>query len=84
MDIQIEKAEQQLIGFIHAKSGYDLKSLISGMGLTVDEWEKIKSNGMYIPADIRAEIEEYTIQLHNSLSYEIAYAKKMSIETGLL
>jgi hypothetical protein len=28
--------------------------------------------------------EKHTIQLHNSLSYEIAYAKKMSIENGLL
>lgn len=28
--------------------------------------------------------ERYTIQLHNSLSYEIAYAKQMCIKNGLL
>jgi hypothetical protein len=59
MNIQIEKAEQQLIGFIHAKSGYDLVSLIKDMGLTADEWEKIKSNGMHIPNEMRSEIDEY-------------------------
>lgn len=28
--------------------------------------------------------DKYSMQIHNSLSYEIAYAKKMSIENGLL
>lgn len=59
MDIQIEKAEQQLIGFIHAKQGYDLLSLITDMGLTKKEWESIKRIGMSIPDDMKVEIDQY-------------------------
>lgn len=59
MDIQIEKAEQQLIGFIHAKQGYDLYSLVTDMGLRKKEWYAIKKGGMSIPDDMKVEIDQY-------------------------
>lgn len=38
----LNQAEQQLRGFIHAKKGYDLNSLIQSMGLTKTEWQSMK------------------------------------------
>lgn len=35
---KIDLAEQQLVGFRHAKDGYSLISLIEAMGLTKKEW----------------------------------------------
>lgn len=48
IDQQIERmkqndfAEQQFIGFVHARKGYDLRSLVQGMGLTQEEWSIIR------------------------------------------
>jgi len=39
---QIACAENQFIGFFHAKKGYDIKTLCESMGLTETEWKKIK------------------------------------------
>lgn len=58
-DLLIVKAEHQLIGFIHAKSGYDLESLLSSMGLTQGEWIIIKKDGGFIPDDIKKQIDDY-------------------------
>ena len=41
MKLQTQLAEQQLFGFLHAKRGYSLISLIEGMGLTEKEWYEI-------------------------------------------
>jgi hypothetical protein len=38
-------AEHQLIGFAYSKKGYSVEQLVNEMGLTVDEWAKIKSKG---------------------------------------
>ena len=43
-DVNIEKAEQQLTGFFHAKRGYNLTSLIESMGMTEKEWKQIRFN----------------------------------------
>jgi hypothetical protein len=61
MTNEIDKAEQQLLGFTHAKQGYDLISLISSMGLKKDEWENLKANYnlSYLSDDDKNEIEEY-------------------------
>lgn len=40
--IPLNQAEQQLVGFIHAKKGYSLAELIQGMGLTKREWKRMK------------------------------------------
>lgn len=41
-DIEIEKAEQQLTGYVHAKRGYNIESLIESMGLKEKEWKRIR------------------------------------------
>lgn len=41
-NIELIKAEQQLVGYAHAKDGYNITSLISGMGLTRVEWDKLR------------------------------------------
>lgn len=61
MTQQIISAEQQLIGFMHAKEGGSIKSLVSDMGLMEDEWQSIKSGGMYLPDWIKSQIEQYFI-----------------------
>lgn len=43
---QLNLAEQQLLGFHHAKKGYSLKNLVSSMGLEKEEWEELKTSGM--------------------------------------
>ena len=42
---EIEMAEQQLTGFASARAGESIESLAGSMGLTFNEWEKIKSRG---------------------------------------
>ena len=42
-DVSVDFAEQQLVGYAHAKRGYSLIDLISSMGMKNNEWEKIKS-----------------------------------------
>lgn len=42
MERGLEKAEQQFIGFVHAKEGYNLISLVEAMGLTEDEWDRLR------------------------------------------
>jgi hypothetical protein len=38
-------AEHQILGFYHAKQGYSLEDLITGMGLTQDEYFELKASG---------------------------------------
>jgi hypothetical protein len=44
----VESAEQQFTGFIHATKGYDITSLAKEMGLTADEWGAIKERGILL------------------------------------
>lgn len=39
---QLEMAEQQLVGFAHAKAGHSVEQLADGMGLTAKEWDALK------------------------------------------
>jgi hypothetical protein len=41
-------AEQQLTGFFHGRSGYNLRSLIEAMGLTKEEFQEMKDKGMVV------------------------------------
>lgn len=79
MDIQIEKAEQQLIGFIHAKRGYNLLSLINDMGLLPNEWVQIKKNGMHIPQEMKEEIDNHflSLKIKNISKEEANYGNRM-------
>lgn len=60
-DFEIEKAEQQLTGYVHAKRGYDIESLVSSMGLTENEWSKIRFDAKSLGLNEReiAEVDEY-------------------------
>lgn len=40
--IELIKAEQQFLGFAHAKDGYSARDLAESMGLKKDEWEALK------------------------------------------
>lgn len=47
-------AVQQLIGFAHARNGYDVASLAESMGLTGEEWDAIKGQVTLRPDDVAA------------------------------
>ena len=61
--LQLEKAEQQILGFYHCYQGYDIKSLCEAMGLTKNEYKKMISEGMldYLPQELGDEILEELI-----------------------
>lgn len=60
MNIPTQFAEQQLLGFFHAKRGYSLIELISNMGLTKKEWDEINDKHIYrITVQEEKEIMEY-------------------------
>ena len=41
-DVELKKAEAQLLGFKHAERGFDLENLIESMGLKRSEWDVLK------------------------------------------
>lgn len=43
---QLELAEAQFTGFVHAQYGYDVESLVKSMGLTASEWGKIRDRNI--------------------------------------
>lgn len=43
MATKLDLAEAQLLGYFHRKNGNTLFDLLTGMGLTQKEWEKLKS-----------------------------------------
>ncbi len=61
MATKIDLAEQQLLGYVHGKKGYYLTGLIEAMGLTNNEWEKLKSQyGLnYLDDNDKKEIDDY-------------------------
>lgn len=53
-------AEQQLLGYLHAKRGYDLIALIEAMGLSEKEWIEInKEANLDITDEEKEEVEEH-------------------------
>ena len=53
MATQLELAEAQLVGYAHAKRGYEIESLVGNMGLKKSEWKKIKDNDVgLLPREI--------------------------------
>jgi hypothetical protein len=56
----IDMAEQQLLGFMHSKDGGSLHELITGMGLTEKEWEKLKKD---YPMHYLSEDDKHSIDL---------------------
>ena len=53
-------AEQQLVGFLHAKRGYGIIDLIVNMGLSKNEWQQInEEHNLDITEQERAEVEEH-------------------------
>lgn len=61
-ELEIIKAEQQLIGYVHARRGFDLESLIGAMALKKEEWEILKKEYSvleYLHDHEIAEIENY-------------------------
>ena len=59
--LELEKAEQQILGFHHCYEGGNLEQLCSAMGLTKKEYEEMMSEGMldYLPEELGKEIVEY-------------------------
>ena len=61
MASQLDMAEQQILGFHHAKQGFSTRDLIISMGLEKTEWKKLKSEGMvqYLDSNMIDEINEH-------------------------
>lgn len=60
-DLELHKAQQQLRGFYAAKYGMRIIEMISDMGLTYEEWRRIKQEfdvGFLTP-DTIIEIDDY-------------------------
>jgi len=59
--LELEKAEQQILGFYHSYQGFGLKDLCKAMGLSDEEYKEMVELGMldYLPQDLRDEILEY-------------------------
>lgn len=57
---QSEFAIQQLIGFNHAKKGYDIVELCTSMGLKKREWLKIRKDvSVWLCAQDVKDVNEY-------------------------
>lgn len=51
---ELEMAEQQFIGFAHAKSGLGIIELAQGMVLTAPEWKQLRDTVPLDQLDIKA------------------------------
>jgi len=49
-----ERALQQFIGFHHASMGLSIESLVEAMGLTVEEWEILRTDCIFTENDLKA------------------------------
>lgn len=56
---QIKLAEQQIVGFIHARRGDDLMSLIQSMGLKKEEWEALREENLGFLDYEKKQIDNY-------------------------
>ena len=61
MASQLDMAEQQMLGFHHAKQGFSFEELVISMGLEKREWRNLKSRGMisYLDSALVIEIDEH-------------------------
>ena len=60
MKAAIQFAEQQLLGYLHAKRGHGLIDLIINMGLSKKEWVEINNQtNLNITEIERDEVERY-------------------------
>lgn len=63
MATQLQLAEAQILGYAHAKRGFELIPLIKNMALTKSEWNKMKRKGwvktMGLTKDEVDEIEDH-------------------------
>ena len=59
----IDLAEAQLLGFFHHRRGYDLKDLVSSMGLTKSEWIEIQAEYdlAYMEEEDKKDITDFLI-----------------------
>ena len=55
MPREIDLSEQQILGYVHAKRGFCLTSLVEAMALKKVEWETIKREVTYLT---KAEVDE--------------------------
>lgn len=56
----LEKAEQQFVGYAHAKGGYGAVSLAKGMALTAEEWVVLRDDvSGYLADDDLAELDAH-------------------------
>jgi hypothetical protein len=57
---QLEMAEQQLLGFAHAKQGFSVADLVDAMGLSEDEWNELHKQGQtHVNESDWNEVENY-------------------------
>ena len=54
---QLLQAEAQLVGFAHASKGFTIESLAVGMGLTKNEWVKLR-NDVYLKASDKDDLNQ--------------------------
>ena len=62
-DYDLDAAFQQLTGYNQANKGFSLLELVSSMGLTLEEWNKIKKEYVNVvqPNEVK-EIDEYFLE----------------------
>lgn len=58
--------KRKLTGYVHGKKGYDLLSLVQGMGLTKKEWEHIKTTPLIQCNFGLFDIAEVTVYLNKN------------------
>lgn len=54
----LEMAEQQFIGFAHARSGLGIIELVQEMVLTAEEWKQLRDTTPLTPQDIQ-QLDEF-------------------------
>jgi len=55
----LDLAEAQFLGFKHAQQGFGLIELVSSMGLTWKEWDKMADDCVSLTVEDKAEIDRY-------------------------
>lgn len=54
MATKLDLAEAQFIGFRHGQQGFSVVDLVIAMGLTVKEWEKLRTKLFLTMSDINS------------------------------
>ena len=61
VELQLDEARAQFLGFVLGKSGFDIIELVSGMGLRIEEWNIIRDDTGDLDKEQIKEIDEYFI-----------------------